>query len=257
MAKIALGSRKEVEDPEFPRSVFTELLLTFLFVFTGVGAAMSAEDMSGGQGSIMGLTAAAATNAMLVAVMVAVGMDYSAGHLNPAVTIGFAAGGYVTVLRCILYVVAQLLGSAAACFLLKYIAGAQDLPVHALGSGIRPLQGLLMELVLTFSMVISVYAIVMEPKTGVVSSNAPLLVGLIVGANTLAGGYFSGASMNPARSFGPALASWNWSDHWIYWAGPLVGSALAGFLYDRLYITRSRNDTALLLPADEERSLLF
>lgn len=112
-----------------------------------------------------------------------------------------------------------------------------------------------MELVLTFSMVFSVYAIVMAPKTGVVSSNAPLLVGLIVGANTLAGGYFSGASMNPARSFGPALASWNWSDHWIYWAGPLVGSALAGFLYDRLYVTRSRNvDGALLLPGDEEEA---
>lgn len=73
----------------------------------------------------MGLTAAAVTNAMLVAVMVAVGMDSSAGHLNPAVTIGFAAGGYVTVIRCVLYVAVQLLGSAAACFLLKYIAGVQ------------------------------------------------------------------------------------------------------------------------------------
>ncbi|KAG6531121.1 probable aquaporin TIP4-3 [Zingiber officinale] len=254
MAKIALGSWKEAADPEFPRSVFTELLLTFVFVFTGVSAAVSAEEMGGGQGTITGLTAAAATNAMLVAVIVAVGMDASAGHLNPAVTIGFAAGGYVTVIRCALYIVAQLLGSAAACFLLMYISGGQDLPMHALGSGMRPLQGLVMELLLTFSMVFTIYAVVVEPKKGVVSSVAPLLVGLIVGANTLAGGYFSGASMNPARSFGPALARWNWTDHWIYWAGPLVGSALAGFVYDRLYVTRSSDDGAFLLPVDREEA---
>lgn len=84
-----------------------------------------AEAMGGGQGTIMGLTTAAVTNGMLVAVIVAVGMDVSAGHLNPAVTIGFAASGYVTVIRCALYIVAQLLGSAAGCFLLVYITGGQ------------------------------------------------------------------------------------------------------------------------------------
>lgn len=115
-----------------------------------------------------------------------------------------------------------------------------------------PLQGLLMELLLTFSMVFTIYAVVVEPKKGVVSSVSPLLVGLIVTANTLAGGHFSGASMNPARSFGPALARWNWTDHWIYWAGPLVGSALAGYVYDRLYIIRTLDNGALLLPVDEE-----
>lgn len=104
-----------------------------------------------------------------------------------------------------------------------------------------------MEVVLTFSMVFSVYAVIVNPKKGVVSSLAPLLVGLIVGANTLAGGPFSGASMNPARSFGPALASWNWADQWVYWAGPIVGSGLAGVVYDHLYL---RNNIAF--SEDEE-----
>ncbi|CAL9086006.1 unnamed protein product [Musa acuminata var. zebrina] len=248
MARIKLGSRKEMADPEFARSVLTELLLTFLFVFVGVAASMTAGKMAGGQDSIMGLTAVAVAQAMLVAVMVAVGLDVSAGHLNPAVTIGFAAGGYVTVFRCVLYVIVQLLGSSMACLLLQYIAGGQAVPVHALGVGIGPLQGAIMEVVLTFSMVFSIYAIIVDPKKGIVSVLAPLLIGLIVGANTLAGGPFSGASMNPARSFGPALATWDWTNHWVYWAGPFVGSGLAGFVYDHLYLMRPRDD----LPGDEE-----
>lgn len=102
-----------------------------------------------------------------------------------------------------------------------------------------PLQGLIMEAVFTFSMVFTVYALIVDPKKSAVSSVAPLFVGLVVGANSLAGGAFSGASMNPARSFGPALASWDWSNHWVYWFGPILGSGLAGFVYDHLYLATS------------------
>ncbi|WOL14573.1 hypothetical protein Cni_G23353 [Canna indica] len=249
MAKIALGTRKELTDPDFARSVLTELLLTFLFIFGAVGAVMTADKMGGGPGTITGLAAVAAATTMLVAVMIAVGKDASAGHLNPAVTIGFAAGGYVTVFRCVLYVAAQLAGSSMACFLLKYITGEElDVGVHVLGAGMRPLQGLLMELVLTFTMVFSIYAIIADPKKGTVSSLAPLLIGLVVGANTLVGGPISGPSMNPARSFGPALVCWSWADHWVYWAGPMAGSWLAGFVYDWLFLARGHD----LLPVDEE-----
>lgn len=73
--------------------------------------------------SIAGIAATAAAQAMSAAAMTAVGLDVSAGHMNPAVTIGLAAGGYVTVVRCVLYVIAQVLGSSAACLLLRYIAG--------------------------------------------------------------------------------------------------------------------------------------
>ncbi|URD76983.1 hypothetical protein MUK42_09732 [Musa troglodytarum] len=251
MRKITLGSRNEAVEPDFVRSVFTELLLTFLFVFAGVGAAMTAEGVAGGQDRIMWVVAApAAAQAMLVAVMTAVGLDVSAGHLNPAVTIGFAAGGYVTVVRCVLYVIAQLLGSSMACLLLKYVtAGLDVLPVHALAAGMDPLQGVVMEAVFTFFMVFAVYALIMDPKKGAIAGSAPLLIGLTVGANSLAGGAFSGASMNPARSFGPALANWDWTNHWVYWLGPLVGSGLAGFAYHHLYVAGTHG---VLLPKDDE-----
>ncbi|RRT57407.1 hypothetical protein B296_00028595 [Ensete ventricosum] len=98
------------------------------------------------------------------------------------------------------------------------------------------LQGVIMEIVLTFSLLFSVYATIVDPKKGIIAGLGPLLVGLVVGANILAGGPFSGASMNPARSFGPALAAWNWTDHWIYWVGPLAGGGLAGLVYEHLFM---------------------
>ncbi|XP_009381045.2 probable aquaporin TIP4-3 [Musa acuminata AAA Group] len=247
MAKIALGNHHEAAEPGCIRAVLAEVVLTFLFVFAGVGAAMAAEKMVGGD-SIMGLTAVAVAHALVVAVMISAGLHISGGHLNPAVTLGLAVGGHVTVVRSLLYVVAQLLGSTLACLLLKYLTGGLDTPVHTLAAGMGALQGVIMEIVLTFSLLFSVYATMVDPKKGIIAGLGPLLVGLVVGANILAGGPFSGASMNPARSFGPALAAWNWTDHWIYWVGPLAGGGLAGLVYEHLFIV----STHVPLPREDE-----
>ncbi|THU52525.1 hypothetical protein C4D60_Mb10t04890 [Musa balbisiana] len=261
MAKIALGNHHEAAEPGCIRAVLAEVVLTFLFVFAGVGAAMAAdrvgphgsvcmdvtEKMVGGD-SIMGLTAVAVAHALVVAVMISAGLHISGGHLNPAVTLGLAVGGHVTVVRSLLYVVAQLLGSTLACLLLKYLTGGLDTPVHTLAAGMGALQGVIMEIVLTFSLLFSVYATMVDPKKGIIAGLGPLLVGLVVGANILAGGPFSGASMNPARSFGPALAAWNWTDHWIYWVGPLAGGGLAGLVYEHLFMV----STHVPLPREDE-----
>ena len=82
----------------------------------------------------------------------------------------------------------------------------------------------------------------MDSKKIVPTGLGPLLVGLVVGANILAGGPFSGASMNPARSFGPALASGNWTDQWVYWVGPLIGAIIAGVLYDNLFLVENTHE---------------
>ncbi|KAK4383106.1 UNVERIFIED_CONTAM: Aquaporin TIP4-1 [Sesamum calycinum] len=96
-----------------------------------------------------------------------------------------------------------------------------------------------MEIVLTFSLLFTVYTTIVDPKKGIIDGLGPLLTGLVVGANIMAGGPFSGASMNPARSFGPALVSGDWTDHWVYWVGPLIGGGLAGFFYENFFIVRS------------------
>lgn len=90
----------------------------------------------------------------------------------------------------------------------------------------------LMEIVMTFGLVYTVYATAIDYKRGSMGTIAPLAIAFIVGANTLVGGPFEGASMNPARAFGPALAGWRWNNHWVYWLGPLVGAGLAGLVYE-------------------------
>ncbi|KAJ0986070.1 hypothetical protein J5N97_004426 [Dioscorea zingiberensis] len=208
MAKLALGNREEAAHPDCLRAVLAEVVLTFLFVFAGVASAMAAGKMSGGADSIMGLTAVALTHGLVVA-------------LNP---------------------------SSLACLLLRFLTGGLDTPVHTLAAGMGPLQGVIMEIVLTFSLLFSVYGTIVDPKKGCTAGLGPLLVGLVVAGNIIAGGAFSGASMNPARSFGPALVSWNWTDHWVYWIGPLIGGAFGGLVYDYVFLLKSHTP----LPREDE-----
>ncbi|CAK9166087.1 unnamed protein product [Ilex paraguariensis] len=237
MAKIALGTCREVVQPDCLQALIVEFICTFLFVFPGVGAAMAADKLTGS--ALSGLFFVAMAHALVVAVMVSAGFRISGGHINPAVTLSLCVGGHITVFRSILYWVDQCLASVAACALLNYLTGGLTTPVHTLASGIGSLQGVIMEVVLTFSLLFTVYATIVDPKKGSLDGLGPLLVGLVVGANIMAGGAFSGASMNPARSFGPALVSGDWTDHWVYWVGPLIGGALAGLVYENFFVVRS------------------
>lgn len=101
-----------------------------------------------------------------------------------------------------------------------------------MASGVGELNALLLEMIMTFALVYTVYATAIDPKRGSLGTIAPLAIAFIVGANVLVGGPFSGASMNPARAFGPALVGWRWRNHWIYWLGPFVGAAVAGLVYE-------------------------
>lgn len=93
-----------------------------------------------------------------------------------------------------------------------------------------------MEIIITFGLVYTVYATAADPKKGSLGVIAPIAIGFIVGANILAAGPFSGGSMNPARSFGPAVVSGDFSQIWIYWVGPLIGGGLAGLVYGDVFI---------------------
>lgn len=120
--------------------------------------------------------------------------------------------------------------------------------MHTLAVGVGSFQGVIWEIVLTFSLLFSIYGTIVDPKKAITPGLGPLLVGLVVGADVLAGGPFSGASMNPARSFGPALATWNWTDHWVYWVGPLIGGPLASLVYELVFLVRSHAP----LPRDDD-----
>lgn len=110
------------------------------------------------------------------------------------------------------------------------------IPTHSVAAGMGSIEGVVMEIVTTFALVYTVYATAADPKKGSLGTIAPIAIGFIVGANILAAGPFSGGSMNPARSFGPAVASGSFGGHWVYWVGPLIGGGLAGLVYGGIFI---------------------
>ncbi|CAN1307898.1 Aquaporin TIP1-2 [Linum perenne] len=192
-----------------------------------------------------GLIAAAIAHAFALFVAVSVGANISGGHVNPAVTFGAFVGGNITLLRGIVYWIAQLLGSTVACLLLKFATGGlllQETAAFSLSEGVGVWNAVVLEIVMTFGLVYTVYATAVDPKKGSLGTIAPLAIGFIVGANILVGGAFSGASMNPAVSFGPALVSWSWGNHWVYWVGPLIGGGIAGLVYELIFIGHATHE---------------
>lgn len=113
----------------------------------------------------------------------------------------------------------------------------QATSAFSLSSGVSVWNAVVLEIVTTFGLVYTVYATALDPKKGNIGIIAPIAIGFIVGANILVAGAFDGASMNPAVSFGPAVVSWTWDNHWVYWIGPLIGAAIAALVYDLIYIT--------------------
>ncbi|KAL3499614.1 hypothetical protein ACH5RR_038707 [Cinchona calisaya] len=241
MVKIAFGSFGESFSVGSLKSYLAEFIATLLFVFAGVGSAIAYNAAL----DPPGLVAVAVADAFALFVRVAMAANIfgghlnpaSGGHLNPAVTFGLAIGGNITILTGLFYWIAQLLGSIVACALLKFVTNGLSIPTHSVASGMNGFEGVVMEIVITFALVYIVYATAADPKKGSLGIIAPIAIGFIVGASILAVGPFSGGSMNPARSFGPAVVSGDFKDNWIYWVGPLIGGGLAGFMYGDVFIS--------------------
>ncbi|KAI4365616.1 hypothetical protein MLD38_021584 [Melastoma candidum] len=234
---ITFGRPEEAYYPDTLRCALAEFFSTLIFVFAGQGSGMAFNKLTdNGSTTPAGLIAASLAHGFGLFVGVAVSANISKGHVNPAVTFGAFVGGHITLLRLILYWIGQLLGSTTACVLLWFSTGGLTPSAFALSSGVTVWNALVFEIVMTFGLVYTVYATAIDPNKGTVGTIAPLAIGLIVGANILAGGAFDGASMNPAVSFGPALVSWDWKNQWVYWAGPLIGGGLAGLIFEGIFI---------------------
>nr|ABB29477.1 tonoplast intrinsic protein [Panax ginseng] len=237
--EIAVGRYEEFRHPGALKAAAAEFFSTLIFVFAGQGSGLAFSKLTdGGATTPSGLVSAALAHAFGLFVAVSVGANISGGHVNPAVTFGAFIGGNLTLIRGILYIIAQLLGSTVACLLLSFATGGSPISAFAL-SGVSVWSAFVFEIVMTFGLVYTVYATAIDPKKGELGIIAPIAIGLIVGANILAGGAFTGASMNPAVSFGPALVSWDWTNHWVYWAGPIVGGGVAAVVYELIFISSS------------------
>ena len=185
----------------------------------------------------------AVANGMAIAVMVSATARWSGGHINPAVTIAVVVTQKMGVTKGVMYTAAQVTGASTAALLLAAVipdASEGTLGAHALGSGINASTGLVVEMALTFILVFVVFATAIDPKGP--SHLAPIAIGIAVMVAILVGGPLTGGSMNPARSFGPALVSGEWADHWVFWVGPILGGLAAATIYQVVYLRRSEEE---------------
>nr|ART67215.1 aquaporin TIP1-4 [Vitis quinquangularis] len=241
--RIAIGSPAEAGQADALKAALAEFISVLIFVFAGEGSGMAFNKLTDdGSSTPAGLVAAAVAHAFALFVAVSIAANISGGHVNPAVTFGALVGGHITLFRSLLYWIAQLLGSVVACLLLKFATGGLAASAFSLSSGVSAWNALVFEIVMTFGLVYTVYATAIDPKKGNIGIIAPIAIGFIVGANILAGGAFDGASMNPAVSFGPAVVSWTWSNHWVYWLGPFIGAAIAAFVYSIFYLSPTTHE---------------
>lgn len=231
----------------------TELLGAFTVTFFAAGGLL-VEALGAGPGEGTGLLAIAATTGVGYALAVAVTRPRSGGHVNPVVTVAAWLTARLEATRTGAYVVAQVLGGLAAALVLASLVPqtALDQATHGatLGAGhANLLTALTWEIVVGFFYTLAVFATVLDDRDhglGFLAAGAAAFLGVAVAFP------FTGASMNPARSFGPALLSGDWSMHWAYWIGPLLGGALAGGLYDGVVAREEPSTQGVDEPGDRE-----
>lgn len=234
-----MAPTNDFSSPAVWRSAVAEFIATLLFIFLGAGTVVVTGGLMKDGLTSARLVAIALAHGLAIALLVAATAKVSGGHINPAVTFGALITGKISLAKAITYVVAQLVGAVVGAWFLAAIipTGAQgNLGAHGLGGGITPAGGLVAEIVLTFALVFVVFATAMDPKG--LGHLAPLAIGFTVLVDHLVGVPVTGAGMNPARSFGPALVAGAWDSHWIYWVGPLIGGGLAAVVYEFVFLRR-------------------
>jgi len=223
-----------------PQKLIAEFFGTLALTFFAVGAICADQYLrASGQGGF-GLLGLALAYGLAYAIMVSALGHISGAHLNPAVTIAFWVTKRLSTLQSLLYWIAQLLGALAGAYLVVAIIPEAvwrpvGLGTPALTPDFTRMHGMLLEGVMTFFLVLVFFATAVDAR-GAFDKIAGFAIGLTVTIDMLVGGPFTGAAINPARAFGPALTAHYWTNHGVYWVGPLLGGVLAGVIYDRVFL---------------------
>jgi aquaporin TIP len=216
------------------RAVVAEFVATFALIFIGAGAVIQ---YNAGK---LDLTGVALAQGLVLAIMVSITAHISGGLVNPAVAISLWVTGKLPSVRTVALIVAELAGAVAGAYLLKFLvpaaqfdAGGAGAP--ALGDGIAVGKGILIEAAATFLLVYAVFGTSVD-QWGPFAKTAGFTIGLVIAFDIMAFGPYTGAAMNPARWFGPALAGGLW-DNWYVWVvGPIAGGIIAGVLYWAVFL---------------------
>jgi MIP family channel proteins len=239
----------DMPTPRVMSVLVAEALGTFLFFFVGMGAVVLTAHASDGGGGLVGVALA---HGLALAVVVSAVGAVSGAHVNPAVTFGVLIAGRIAPALAGMYVAAQLIGAVAAGLALRAVFPESSWQPVALGTpavdpSIGPVGAIVIEAILTMLLLVAVFGTAIDrrgPKIG------GLAIGLAVAADILMGGPLTGAAMNPARWFGPAVASGTFADWYVWWIGPLIGAAVVALVY-RFALEEAGEPT--VTPASPER----
>jgi aquaporin TIP len=219
-------------DRSMAQRLTAEVVGAFTLIFIGAGSIIVT------QGGVDGgsLVAVALAHGLAIATMVSAVGHVSGGHFNPAVTVGAWVTRRMGSGAAVAYIVAQLVGATLAALALRLLTPGQLWGPVSLGTPlVSPLitdwQAIALEAVLTFFLVWVVFATAMDPE-GSFGKIAGLAIGFSLTMSILVGAPFTGAALNPARSFGPAIVSGELTGIWVYFLGPVIGATVAALLYD-------------------------
>lgn len=214
------------------RKLIAEFIGTFALILIGAGSIAAGADLTG----------IALAHGLTITIMALALGPISGGHFNPAVSFALFVMRKINSRYLLAYWGVQLLGALTASLLLMAVAGSKMQLVHqgipALDASVSVFGGLLLEFITTFFLMLTITAVAMRQS----HTMAGLFIGLTITIDILLAGPLTGAAMNPARWFGPALASLNFSNFWIYWVGPLAGAAAGGTLGMWLYDLKEKEE---------------
>ena len=211
--------------PDLLRRCVAEAIATFALVFAGCGAIVTDAVRDGA----LGVTGVAAVFGLVIMVMVYATGHLSGAHINPAVTIAFTLTRHFPPREALAYVAAQLVGAAAGAAVLLTVWTSKPAALGSTVPSVAAGSALLYEIVLTAVLMFVIVAVATDTRA--VGAGAAIAIGGAVALDALFGGPLTGASMNPARSFGPALAAGEWTDFWVYVLGPVAGATLGAAAY--------------------------
>ena len=219
-----------MSSPRLASVLTAEALGTFLFFFVGAGAVILNSSASGGGPALLGIALA---HGLALAVLVSALGAVSGAHFNPAVTVAVLVSGRITPLLAATYIVVQLAAGVAAALALRAVFpegawGPVALGTPAVHPAITVAGAIAIEAVLTVLLVVAVFGTAIDPRAPKLGG---LSIGLAVTADILMGGPLTGAAMNPARWFGPAVVSGSFDNWYVWWIGPLVGAVVAALIY--------------------------
>jgi MIP family channel proteins len=213
------------DSPTLPRRAAAEGLAAFALVFAGCGAAVT----NARYGAALGTVGIALVFGLVIMVMVYATGHLSGAHINPAVTIAFTLTRHFPARDALAYVAAQVAGATAGALLLLAMWADKPARLGATVPSVGAGTALVYEVVLSAFLMFVIMAVATDTRA--VGAAAAIAIGATVGLDALFGGPVTGASMNPARSFGPALAAGEWHMFWVYLAGPLLGAYAGALAY--------------------------